>query len=58
MFKWRIEVALAGWSKDEIEVSRESHLLSDPRQRRIKEKRNTCTEVFPPQHLRLEVSLV
>jgi molecular chaperone IbpA len=25
--KWRIEVALAGWSKDEIEVSTESNVL-------------------------------
>ena len=25
--KWRIEVALAGWSKDEIEVSTESNIL-------------------------------
>ena len=25
--KWRIEIALAGWSKDEIEVSTESNVL-------------------------------
>lgn len=25
--KWRIEVALAGWSKDEVEVSTESNVL-------------------------------
>jgi len=25
--KWRIEMALAGWSKDEIEVSTESNVL-------------------------------